>query len=163
MSYLRLKKTLLVLLLIVILSPSLQAAPMAAPGTEKPILGDLDLRSPSGEKISLIPYIGRKTVVVVFWATWCPICKEEVPLLKKLNSNPNLKVIAVNEGESIRKVNNFITENNIGYQVVMDPKASLAKAFGVPGMPYCVILDKSGMITYRNSGLPSNLDTYLQN
>ena len=71
-------------------------------------------------------------------------------------------MIAVNEGESIRKVSSFITENSIDYQLVMNPKATLAKAFGVPGMPYCVILDKSGVITYRNSGLPANLDTYLQ-
>jgi thiol-disulfide isomerase/thioredoxin len=146
-----------------LLAYSLQTAAIAATGSEKSVLGDMDLRTPDGEKTSLIQYIGRKTVIVVFWATWCPICKDEIPLLKKLNSNPNLKVIAVNEGESIRKVNNFITENNIDYQVVMDPKASLAKAFGVPGMPYCVILGKSGVITYRNSGLPANLDTYLQN
>jgi len=147
---------------VVVLVHSLQVFAIATTGTEKPVLENLDLRAPNGEIISLIPYIGRKTVVVVFWATWCPICKDEVPQLKKLNSNQNLKVIAVNEGESIKKVNSFITENSIGYQVVMDPKASLAKSFGVPGMPYCVILDKSGVITYRNSGLPANLDTYLQ-
>lgn len=163
MLYLRFIKILLAVILTVACGHSLQTAAMAATGSEKPILGDLDIRTLGGENISLIQYIGRKTVVVVFWATWCPICKDEIPLLKKLYSNPNLKVIAVNEGESIRKVNNFITENNIGYQVVMDPKAALAKAFGVPGMPYCVILDKSGVITYRNSGLPANLDTYLQN
>ena len=158
MSYPRLIRALSAVMLVL----SLQVSAMAATGTEKPILGDLELVAPDGEKISLIRYIGRKTVVVVFWASWCPICKDEVPQLKKLNSNPNLQVIAVNEGESIRKVNDFITRNNIGYQVVMDPKASLAKAFGVPGMPYCVILDESGVITYRNSGLPPNLDTYLQ-
>lgn len=162
MPYHGLKRILLAVISVWVFVQLLQTSAMAATGTEKPILGDLDLRSPNGERISLIPYIGRKTVVVVFWATWCPICKEEVPHLQKLNSNPNLKVIAVNEGESIRKVSGFITENNIGYQVVMDPKASLAKAFGVPGMPYCVIVDKSGVITYRNSGLPANLDTYLQ-
>jgi thiol-disulfide isomerase/thioredoxin len=155
-------KVLCLLLLCAVLAPSLQAAASTAQGTVKPILGDLDLRAPDGEKISLISFIGRKTVVVVFWATWCPVCKEEVPHLKKLHANPDLKVIAVNEGENIRKVNSFIAENSIGYQVVLDPKASLAKAFGVPGMPYCVILDKSGVITYRNSGLPANLDTYLQ-
>lgn len=162
MTYFRLLGFLLLPLLLVILSPSWQAGATAATGTEKPMLSDLDLRTPSGELVSLIPYIGRKTVVVIFWATWCPICREEIPLLKRLNSNSDLKVIAVNEGESIRKVNDFITKNGIDYQVVMDPKAALAKAFGVPGMPYCVILDKSGVITYRNSGLPANLDTYLR-
>jgi len=162
MSFHRFIKTLVAVISVLLLAQSVTNSARAATGSEKPILSDLDLRSPNGEKIPLIPYIGRKTIVVVFWATWCPICRAEVPHLKKLNSNPNLKVIAVNEGESIRKVSGFITENNIDYQVVMDPKASLAKAFGVPGMPYCVILDKSGVITYRNSGLPANLDTYLR-
>jgi len=144
-----------------ILSPLGKVSAATIRSVEKPALGDLDLRSPTGEQVSLIPYIGRKTVVVVFWAAWCPICKSEVPHLNRLNSKPLVKVIGVNEGESLEKIRNFTVSNRVGYEVVVDPRATVAKAFGVPGMPYCVIIGRSGVIEYRGSGLPENLDSYL--
>jgi peroxiredoxin len=146
---------------ICILSPMGKVSADTTTAVIKPALGDLDLRSPTGEQVSLIPYIGRKAVVVVFWATWCPICKKEVPHLNRLNSNPLVKVIGVNEGESLGKIRDFIVSNRIAYEVVVDPKATVAKSFGVPGMPYCVIIGKTGVIDYRGSGLPENLDLYL--
>ena len=50
--------------------------------------------------------------------------------------------------------------NDIDYQVVLDPDGSVAKAFQVPGVPACVILNKSGLIVYRGMGLPENIDSY---
>jgi len=129
---------------------------------QKSVLGDIDLRSPSGEQVSLIPYIGRKTVVVAFWAAWCPICKAETAHLNKLNSDPRVKVVAVNEGESIKQIQEFVSANNVRYDVVTDTKADVAKSFGVPGMPYCVIISRTGVVAYRGVGLPENLDSLLQ-
>jgi len=137
------------------------AAADVSTSSQKPVLGDLDLRTPDGEQVSLVPYIGRKAVVVVFWATWCPICKKEVPHLNRLNSNPLVKVIGVNEGESLGKIRDFLASNSVGYEIAVDPKAALAKSFGVPGMPFCVIIGKTGVISYRGSGLPDNLDYYI--
>lgn len=139
-----------------------EAGTVESSDRSKPSLGDLDLRSPSGEQVSLIPYIGRKFVVVAFWATWCPICKAESVHLNKLNQDPRVKVIAVNGGEGIKQIQNFVAANNVGYEVVTDPKAEVAKAFGVPGMPYCVIIGRSGVIAYRGVGLPKELETFLR-
>jgi peroxiredoxin len=128
----------------------------------RPAIGEIELRSPAGEEISLVPYIGRKSVVVVFWAAWCPICREEVPRLNKLHADANIKVIGVNEGDSLQKIQSFAAATNMAYQIVLDPVARVAKAFGVPGMPYCVIIGRTGTIVYRGSGLPENLDYYLK-
>jgi peroxiredoxin len=130
--------------------------------SEQKQLGDLDLRTPAGEQVSLIPYITRKAIVVVFWAAWCPICRAEAPRVNQLNANPNVKVIAVNEGDSDRQIKTFIDDYKVGYQVVVDPVADLAKAFGVPGMPYCVILNRSGVVVYRGFKLPADLDYYIR-
>jgi peroxiredoxin len=120
---------------------------------------DVNLKSPSGETVPLAKYIGKKPVLLVFWASWCTICNDEIPLLKKLNAG-RFEVIAVNEGESAWKTKRFIAMNDIGYQVVLDADGSVAKAFQVPGVPACAIISKSGLIVYRGLGLPENIDTY---
>jgi thiol-disulfide isomerase/thioredoxin len=134
----------------------------SSPEPSRPALGELDLRTPRGEKVSLIPFIGRKAVVVVFWAAWCPICRKEVPHLNQLNSSPLVKVIGVNEGESLQVIKTFVADNKPVYDIVLDPKGAVAKSFGVPGMPYCVIIGKSGVIAYRGYGLPADLDSYFR-
>jgi peroxiredoxin len=149
-------------LFILTLAEQGEAGVSSMPGDSRPVLGELDLRSPTGEQVSLIPFIGRKVVVVVFWATWCPICLKEVPHLNQLNSNTLVKVIGVNEGESIKEIRKFVSDHKVEYDIVLDPKAAVAKSFGVPGMPYCVIISRSGVIAYRGPGLPEDLDTYLR-
>jgi peroxiredoxin len=122
---------------------------------------DLNLKTPAGESVSLSTYIGKKPVLLVFWASWCTDCQAEIPLLKKLNAD-GFKVIAINEGESAWKTKRFIAMNNIGYQVVLDSDGSAAKSFQVPGVPACVIINKTGLIAYRGSGLPEHIDSYLE-
>jgi len=126
---------------------------------EKTNTPNIILKTPSGETTPLTAYIGKKPVLLVFWASWCTICNDEIPLLNKLNSD-RFTVIAVNEGESAWKTKRFIAQNNIAYQVVLDADGSVAKAFQVPGVPASAILDKSGRIVYRGMGLPDNMDAY---
>jgi peroxiredoxin len=118
------------------------------------------LKSPSGESVPLSSYIGKKPVLLVFWASWCTICKEEIPRLRTLNGG-QFKVIAVNEGESAWKTKRYVSANNIDYQIALDPDGSVAKAFQVPGVPACVILGTSGQIVYRGFGLPENFESYV--
>jgi peroxiredoxin len=131
----------------------------AAQMEEKQKTPDVVLKSPSGESIPLASYLGKKTVLLVFWASWCNDCRDEIPLLKKLNAE-RFKVIAVNEGESAWKTKRFIAMNNIDYQVFLDSDGSVAKAFQIPGVPACAILNTAGMIVYRGTGLPDNIDSY---
>ena len=120
---------------------------------------EMILKSPSGELIPLTAYLGKKPVLLVFWASWCAICRDEVPHLKKLNAD-RFKVVAVNEGESAWKTKRFIAMNDIDYQVVLDSDGAVAKALQVPGVPACAIINKSGLIVYRGMGLPDNIDAY---
>jgi len=129
--------------------------------SESQVLGDLDLRSPDGEHVSLIPFITRKAVVVVFWTTWCPVCREEVPRLNRFNEDPRIKVIGVNEGDSVRKIRAFISANSVGYQVVVDPDGAVAASFKVAGMPDCVIIGRSGRVVFRGNELPKDIENYL--
>jgi peroxiredoxin len=145
-------------ILSIFLVASVSAAQLSGENVKAP---DLALKSPAGETTSLAAYIGKKPVLLVFWASWCTDCQAEIPLLKKLNSD-RFKVIAVNEGESAWKTKRFVSTNNIEYQVVLDPDGSIAKAFQVPGVPAVVIINKSGFIVYRKPGMPEQIEIYTE-
>jgi thiol-disulfide isomerase/thioredoxin len=133
----------------------------AAELREATSLPDSDLLDPAGEKVSFRSFVGGKPLVMVFWATWCPVCRAEVPILNRLNDNPAIRVLAINLGESGKKVRSFISSFNVGYPVVLDPESRTAAAYQVPGMPACIILDKKGRILYRGSVAPDNIEPYL--
>lgn len=143
---------------------TLAAAPCGAvtvpPGTEQLSFGSLPILSPTGEQIPLVAHIGTRTVVVVFWATWCPLCRNEVPQLNRLAADPAVTVVAVNGHEDRDKVLRFMATHDVRYTVAMDPDGTVARAFRAPGIPYCVIMGKSGNIMYRGSMLPEKLDYY---
>ena len=140
----------------IVLISQLCAAQQAVDEIKPPAL---IMKNPAGETVSLAAYLGKKPVLMVFWASWCTICRDEIPLLKKLNAD-SFKVIAVNEGESAWKAKRFIAMNDIDYLVVLDSDGSVAKAFHVPGVPACAIINKSGLIAYRGMSLPENIDAY---
>jgi peroxiredoxin len=119
----------------------------------------LILKSATGETVPLAAYIGEKPVLLVFWASWCSNCHDEISRLSKINAD-RFKVIAINESESVWKIKRFASMNNINYQIVLDSDGAVAKAFQVSGVPACVILSKSGLIVYRGIGLPENIESY---
>lgn len=126
---------------------------------ESPKAPEITLKSPAGDAFPLAAFIGKKPVLLVFWASWCTLCTDEIPRLGKLNGG-RFTVVAVNEGESAWKTKRFIAMNAIDYQVALDADGAVAKAFQVPGVPACVILDKAGRIVFRGMGLPENVDAY---
>ena len=135
------------------------SASAAQPSGEKPKAPALNLTNPAGATVPLSTYLGKKPVLLVFWASWCTICNEEIPLLKKLNAG-RFQVLAVNEGESAWKTKRFVAANDINYPVALDQDGSVAKAFQVPGVPACAVLDRAGHIVYRGIGLPERIDAY---
>ncbi len=123
---------------------------------------DIEVLDMTGTKVSFRSFIGHKPLVVVFWATWCPLCRDEVPTLNRLVADPAIKVLAVNVGDNEQKVKSFITTNHVGYQVVRDPAWQTTAAYKVVGLPACLILDEGGQVLYRGSIVPKNIEAYLR-
>ena len=100
------------------------------------------------QKININEYKGN-FLILNFWATWCEPCKEEMPSLDKLQSNPELnktKVFAINIGkENLDKVNNFFIDLKIkNFEPYFDPPNSLAKIFALRGVPTSILINKDG-------------------
>jgi thiol-disulfide isomerase/thioredoxin len=153
--------TLLAVLLCAVLPAPVESSGEGGPAAAaQESFGKLAILSSTGEQIPLGSYIGNRAVVVVFWAAWCPLCRKEVPRLNRLADDPAVRVIAVNYRESREKVLRFMAAHDVNYTVAMDPDGSVAQAFRAPGVPYCVILGRSGTVVFRGSMLPENIEYY---
>ena len=102
----------------------------------------------SGNKINLKDYQG-KLVIINFWATWCTLCKEEIPSLDNFyadNNFKNLQVFAVNiEQPNISKTKKFFTDLNIKkLEIFFDKNLNFVKEFKLTGVPTTVLMNKKG-------------------
>ncbi len=100
------------------------------------------------QKINIKEFKGN-LVILNFWATWCEPCKEEMPSLDNLKTNPdlnNLKIIAVNIGkDNLEKVNKFFINLNIqNFEPFFDAPKTLAKTFYLRGLPTSILFNKNG-------------------
>ena len=101
-----------------------------------------------GKLIDLSEYKGN-LILLNFWATWCAPCKEEMPSLDKLQIHKklnNLKIFPVNVGrDNLEKSLNFYNVLNIkNLKVYFDTDITLAKKFGLRGIPTSILLNKDG-------------------
>jgi len=131
----------------------------------KPKSDSPDFRLPtvSGpeEKIRLSEVVRDNPVLLVFWATWCPSCAEEVPRLNEWNGlfkADGLQILGVNVQESREDVRAFQKDYRMDYSVVLDEDGKVAKQFGVSGLPTTVFLAKGGEIRYYGYSLPANIE-----
>jgi peroxiredoxin len=108
---------------------------------------DFSLKDLNGRTVSLKDYKGRN-VLLVFTTTWCPYCKREIPDLKKMHEayRGKLDILAVYINESQKKVEAFVKDYKIPYTVLLDPKAEVARAYGVFGVPTKVLVGKDSKI-----------------
>tara|TARA_B100001175_G_scaffold313222_1_gene320471 strand:+ start:2772 stop:3281 length:510 start_codon:yes stop_codon:yes gene_type:complete len=100
------------------------------------------------QKLNIKNFNGN-LILLNFWATWCEPCKEEMPSLNKLQTNPNLdnlKIFAINIGKENRKnVDNFFLDLNIeNFEPYYDPPSTLAKIFSLRGIPTSILFNKNG-------------------
>jgi thiol-disulfide isomerase/thioredoxin len=92
-------------------------------------------------------------VVVNFWASWCPPCRDEAARLRALARESRGTVfLGVDEQDTRSGGQGFLRRYRPGYRSVFDPSGSLLHAFGSIGVPSTYILDRRGRIRYQAFG-----------
>ncbi|WP_316848866.1 TlpA family protein disulfide reductase [Pedobacter agri] len=114
---------------------------------------DFELVLHDGTKTNLKALRG-KVVVLQFTASWCKVCREEMPYLEKdlwqTYKNKNVVLIGVDRDEPLEKVQKFHQDMNISYPLALDPGASIFYRFAdkKAGVTRNVIIDETGKIRY---------------
>lgn len=96
-----------------------------------------------------------KPVVVMFWATWCSICKAEMPEVKTYwdGNKSSFTLIGVAlENNGTTNLMNYIEDNNLEWNNAADLSRNISSMYKVPGTPTFVVIDAEGIIKYRTAG-----------
>jgi peroxiredoxin len=116
---------------------------------------DFTLKDLDGTSVTLSSHKGN-VVILVFWASWCPPCKDELQSLNKLHGiykKRGLVILAVSSDKSLSTVKAFIAQNPVTYAVLFDEKLSVSrdlyKAFMVPTT---FVIDQRGTIFKKHFG-----------
>lgn len=101
-----------------------------------------------GERVALSDFLGI-AVMVNFWATWCPPCRAEMPLIQEYAAanHGQLVVLAINAGEENNIVQHFVDGQNFeDLNFLLDPTNSVADLYRVPGLPTSLFIDAEGLL-----------------
>lgn len=104
--------------------------------------------------LDLADYRG-KVVVLDFWASWCVPCRRSFPWLNSMNdrySDKGLVIVGVNLDQDAASAAEFLRDFPAEFQVYYDTSATLAKEFGVQGMPSSYVIGRDGQIKARHLG-----------
>jgi peroxiredoxin len=118
-----------------------------------------------GSDVSLSDYKGS-VVVINLWATWCPPCRAEIPVLEaayRAHKAEGLVVLGISVGESKEVVQSFVAEMGMTYPVLLDPRSTMLDRLRALGLPVSVFVDRDGVVRARHSGelSESKLEEYL--
>jgi cytochrome c-type biogenesis protein CcmF len=111
-----------------------------------------------------------KVTVMMFWNAQCPVCKQTMPELQTLwetYSAQDVIVLGISVGDSQAAAQRVVEEMGTSYPTGLDMDGSIARRYGVTGVPEIFVLDRSGRVAYvyvgagRTESLSSRLDQLL--
>ena len=119
-----------------------------------------------GHPANLGAMIGKKPLLVEFWATWCPLCAALMPQLDSAFARYQTKVafvsIAVAVNESPASVKRHLAREPHAFPFLWDANGTAVRAFQAPSTSYIVLLDANGKVVYTGLGEDQNIDAALQ-
>lgn len=129
-----------------------------------PVGLDNEERAPSftvqtltGETTTIEDYLGKK-ILLNFWATWCPPCKEEMPYMNEFYmeyEGEDYVVLAVNvtsTEKSKEDVTKFVEEHSLNFPILMDEMGEIAHQYEILSYPTSFFIDTEGVIRNRIVG-----------
>jgi peroxiredoxin len=114
-----------------------------------------EMRDISGKVASAVDWKG-KVVIMAFWATWCPPCREEIPTFIALQEKfkDRLQIVGISEDDDPpEKVLRFAQQKGINYPIVMATPAMIDQYGGVPALPTAFLIDTQGRVVQKHVGL----------
>lgn len=90
-----------------------------------------------------------KVIVLNFWATWCPPCTKEMPLLEstyKRYKEKGFVIVGINYNEDKERVSEFVNKAGVTFPIVIDNELKLTRTYRVLSLPATFFIDRKGII-----------------
>lgn len=129
------------------------------------LAGEIILNDATGQAVNLSSYKG-KPVILLFWTTWCPYCRQELINLNQQHAQiakEGIVVFGVNVNESESKVRKFFKESFPNFKILLDKDGLLSRKYDLMGVPTYIFLDKAGEVISQAHSLPDNYKNLLLN
>ena len=121
---------------------------------DKPPAPEFTLPDIDGRTHRLSDYRG-KVVVVNFWATWCPPCREEMPAMQRAWEqvrNDDIVFLGINVGETEDELFAFTGDYRVDFPLLMDRDSAAIQDWPIRGLPTTYVVDSDGHLAYRAIG-----------
>ncbi|MCG1028030.1 redoxin domain-containing protein [Virgibacillus halodenitrificans] len=115
---------------------------------------DFELVSTNEEKVKLSDYRGKK-VMLNFWATWCPPCREEIPAMQNFYDEKEIVILAVNLTQTEAKkqdVVDFMEKHRVTFPVLLDEASEVSNKYRIQPIPTTYMIDFQGKIRFKAYG-----------
>jgi thiol-disulfide isomerase/thioredoxin len=126
----------------------------------------VQIRTLADEPADLQTWVGRKPVLIEFWATWCGACKRLEPRMeaahRKFGSRVEFIIIAVDAAQSRLSVRQHLDTHPLHGRVLWDHGGAADRAFRPPGTGYIVLVNSGGRVVYSGAGPSQDLDGALE-
>jgi thiol-disulfide isomerase/thioredoxin len=124
------------------------------------------VQSLDGKPVELASYVGKTPVLIEFWATWCPNCKELEPAMvaaqQKYGAHVKFVGVAVSVNQSPELVRRYATKHALPLEILFDRTGAATDAYDVPATSYVVVIDRKGTIVYTGQGGTQDLDAAIR-
>lgn len=115
---------------------------------------ELSLINLNSQIVSLSDY--RKDIVLINnWSTWCPPCKEEMPVLLsyyKEHAEQGFMLIGIEAGDPVDQVKKFVSEYGLNFPILLDPDTKALIAFENESLPSSYVIDRNGNVVLAWTG-----------
>jgi len=115
---------------------------------------ELQVESLDGTVIGLEDYHGQ-ILILNFWATWCPPCREEIPSMERMMEElkgTGISMLAVSTKEERAKVEDFVSQQNMTLPVALDESGVTSNNYGLRSVPSTYLINGEGNFIARKVG-----------
>src|SRR5881628_2096127 len=124
------------------------------------------LENLNGDSVALAQWIGKKPVIVEFWATWCPICADLLPRMeaaqRKFGDRATFLVVAVAVNQSKNSVRRHLESHPMPFTFLWDGNGAAVRAFQAPSTSYIAVLDGNGKVVYTGVGEDQDIEAAME-
>ncbi|WP_298647704.1 TlpA disulfide reductase family protein [uncultured Granulicatella sp.] len=127
------------------------------PSSSKPADANVVFQDASGKKLTEKDFNGKPTVYYA-WASWCPDCQQELPILNTLKEKYADKVefvgvAMISQKEPIENGKKYLKENSLSLNYYSDVDSSFQKYHEIKEIPTLIFTDKNGKIVNKSAGI----------
>ena len=132
-------------------------------GSVAPVLSVNDLE---GKPVNLGQWIGKKPVVLEFWATWCENCEALLPRFREakklIGDRAEFIGINVTVNQTPARVRKYLEQHDVPFRVLYDDQGASTRAYQAPATSYVVIVDSAGKVVYTGLGADQRFEPALK-